>query len=373
MMARVGFNARFLHAPVTGVERYARNVLPLVLASCAQRGIASRVFIPEHCSVPEDWPKQGVEYIGSALPSTGLGRHLWDQLYLPMQASQIDLLIGLTNTAPLLTSSKNIVTVHDVAWLKNPEWFTPSFNLAYRVFVNNAARGARAIMTVSATAKQEIVNHLGIQPNKIRYCWLGIDASFSQASATEIAECRQKLGLTKPYLLYVGSLQKRKNIDSLIDAHKRLKANSEGAPDFVIAGDTGSQFAATTLGTSDCIRFIGRQDDATVRVLYSGALAGVSASWYESFGLPLVEGMACGTPAIVSDIAAHREVCADAGLYFDPSDIESIVRVLSRFVADEASLPELRRRSLERAKKFTWSAHARAFVQLIEDELNKRN
>lgn len=367
---KIGINARFFHAPISGVERYGRNVVAELLPLCEQRGHTITIYGPAQSDLQDLVAKYpGASLIPTTIPTSGFGRHLWDQLYLPQAASNVDILINLTNTAPVATSAKNLITVHDVGWLKNPSWYSTTFNIAYRLFVNPAARGARAVITVSQCAKEDIQQYLKISPDKIHVCWLGVSDVFRPLANddVDVAPYLATLGIKRPYFLYVGNIQPRKNLPQLLKAYRQLEASHQNIPALVIAGAAGPQFAKTELDlSSNRIKMVGRPTDEQLCCLYNGSLAYVSASLYEAFGLPLIEAMACGTPLILSDIPAHREIGGRAASFFATTDINSIADALMSMWQDSERRQSLAQIALQRSNSFKWSLHAKKLLDVVE-------
>ncbi len=221
------------------------------------------------------------------------------------------------------------------------------------------AQQARRVITGSQFARNRLLAHSRIPPSHLTVIPPGVDRSqFSPQPAAAVAAMRQKYDLPSAYLLFVGSLEPRKNLTRLLQAWQRVFAQ---APDVALAlvGAPGRAFRAAKLPAAiPAVRQLGRVPEADLPALYSGATAFVIASLYEGFGLTALEAMACGTPVLASAAGALPEVVGEAALLFDPQDTAAIAASLSRALKD----PDLRRRaapaSLAQAAAFSWDRTA---------------
>jgi glycosyltransferase involved in cell wall biosynthesis len=230
-------------------------------------------------------------------------------------------------------------------------------------------RKVRAIITVSQFSKERIVQLTGVEADRIQVISNGVDRRFQPKDRKTVKEKIAHLGLTEPYILFVGSLEPRKNLKMLLETWQM--GNFEGAT-LAVVGTTGRVFQSVqTDFTPKGVRLLGRVEDNLLPILYSGAVGFVYGSIYEGFGLPPLEALACGCPIAVSDIPAHREVCGQAALYFDPfrtEDLLSKLEVLLRFDSSErASLAE---QGSHRAALYRWETAAAQTWKLLEQQAN---
>jgi glycosyltransferase involved in cell wall biosynthesis len=334
-------NLRTLGSHLTGVQRYLLSLLPHL-------------------------PPQ----LGSIKPSRtlqGIKGHLWEQLYLPTQLKR-RLLWSPGNTGPLGVS-RQVLTVHDAAALDHPEWFEPKFALWYSTLLPRLVRKVSAIITVSQFSKERIVQRTGVEPERVQVIANGVDRRFQPIDQRTVKEAINRLGLTEPYILFVGSLEPRKNLKVLLESWQL--GNFDGAT-LAVAGTTGRVFQSFQ---AECVpkgvRFLGRIDDDVLPILYSGAAGFVYASIYEGFGLPPLEALACGRPVAVSDIPALREVCEDAAVYFDPfspKDLSSKLEWLLRL--DSLQRAVQAERGLQRAAFYRWETAAAETWRILEEAAN---
>jgi len=366
---RVGFNCRFMHASrVTGVERYARNLLSsfleaggdveFVLFGCA--GWQSPAALPDN-----------IRKVGTCAWRSAAARQLWEQFILPGLAGKahVDILINPTNTAPL-RFARNVMVIHDLAFLEHPEWFSRGFLRLYRAVVPRAARRALAVMTVSEFSKSGIVKLLAVPPERVHVIYQGVDPVFRPVGRNEIEGVRRKFGLARPYVLFVGSIAPRKNLAAAAAAFGLARKRLLAVHELIVVGARGFQFSNVDVppGIRN-VRAIGYVADEDLRALYAGADALLYPSLYEGFGLPPLEAMACGTPVVTSDCASLPEVVGDAALKVDPKDTEAIADAICRVITDRGLASDLRRKGLERAKLFTWEETARRTLQVCRHVL----
>lgn len=287
--------------------------------------------------------------------------HAWEQFALPYYARD-GLLVNLCNTGPLAKRNQ-IATIHDTAVFEYPDSFTFSFRSAYKVIQGGLGRRAKTILTVSQFSKSQIMRHCGANERKIKVVPLGKE---------HIGEVRSdpgvyaKHGLTpKNYILAVSSRNPYKNFAGLLSAMERLGDRNY---EIAIAGASNSKvFGRAELSDSERVKWLGYVSDEELKALFEGAACFVFPSFYEGFGLPPLEAMACGTPILASRAASIPEVCGEACLYFDPHDPDDIARQIGRVMDDPELRTTLRDKGYRRADAFSWDACARETLQLIQE------
>jgi glycosyltransferase involved in cell wall biosynthesis len=326
-------NLRTLGYGITGVQRYLLSLLP---------------HMPAALNTVR--PTQALQ---------GIKGHVWEQFYLPTQLRQ-RLLWSPGNTGPIAVS-RQVLTVHDAASLDHPEWFERKFALWYNALLPRLVRKVRAIITVSNFSKERIVRLTAVNPERVHVISNGVDPCFRPAEPEAVQQTRTKFELTGPYILFVGSLEPRKNLKLLLEAWQL--GRFDGAT-LAVVGASGHLFQKLQFDSlPEGVRMLGRVEDEILPALYSGATGFVYPSVYEGFGLPPLEAMACGCSVAVSDIAVHREVFGSRAMYFDPfnaEDLSSKVELLlrldksSRASAIDAGLSHAASYSWERAASDTW-------------------
>jgi glycosyltransferase involved in cell wall biosynthesis len=334
-------NLRTLGYHITGVQRYLVSLLPHLP--------------PELSSVK---PAQALQ---------GIKGHLWEQFYLPTQLKH-RLLWSPGNTGPLGVS-RQVLTVHDAAALDHPEWFERKFAVWYSALLPRLIRKVRAIITVSQFSKERIVQLSGVEAERIQVISNGVDRRFQPKDRKTVKEAITHLGLTEPYILFVGSLEPRKNLKMLLDTWQL--GNFDGAT-LAVAGTTGRIFQKfQTDAIPKGVRLLGRVEDDLLPILYSGAAGFVYGSIYEGFGLPPLEALACGCPVAVSDIPPHREVCGQAALYFNPFDWQDLLSKLEDLLRlDSARRASLANQGFERASLYRWETAASKTWRILEHAAN---
>jgi glycosyltransferase involved in cell wall biosynthesis len=334
-------NLRTLGYGITGVQRYLLSLLP---------------HMPS-----------GLNSVKPAQALQGMKGHVWEQLYLPTQLRQ-RLLWSPGNSGPL-SVSRQVLTVHDAATLDHPEWFERKFALWYNAMLPRLIRKVRAIITVSNFSRERIIRLTSVPSDCVHVIPNGVDTRFRPADPDTVKQVKATFGLDKPYILFVGSLEPRKNLKLLIEAWQL--GNFDGAT-LAVVGASGHLFKKMQFDAiPDGVRLLGRVEDEILPILYSGATGFIYPSVYEGFGLPPLEAMACGCPVAVSDIPAHREVCGDAAMYFDPFRPEELSNKLESLLRlDGPSRAFYVDGGLDRAATYRWERAASETWHILQSATN---
>lgn len=279
---------------------------------------------------------------------------------------------------PVWNVGRVVITMHDTLALAHPEWVFPTWRgrLSWKVKEYAAARLADHILTVSEASRRDLMAWFGLAGDRVSVVPEGPEAAFRPRPAGPDSDAvlgRWGLVPGARYLLYVGGLSPHKNLPRLIEAFAR-SAPADVA--LVLVGDTGDVFhthvpalheAVARLGLGDRVRFPGFVPDEDLAYLYSRAYALVQPSLMEGFGLPPIEAMACGTPVLSSRAGSLPEVVGDAGLFFDPTDVDAIAAALRAALDDPGGRDRLAGLALDRAKRYTWAAAARAILACFDE------
>jgi glycosyltransferase involved in cell wall biosynthesis len=310
MPSEIVVNGRFMARPITGVERYARDVT---------RALGGRVRL---ISPP-------------GIFTRGAG-HFWEQVLLPWALPLDARLWSPANSGPLAVANQ-VVTIHDLAPVERPDGYSRGFATWYGILLPRLARRATRVITVSDFSRQRLIELFCLPSEKIAVIPPGIDRDrFRPASASQIEQFRNRFALHKPFLLYLGSLQPRKNLDRLLQAWSRINTRYPGF-ELVLAGGGASHFLEPDLSRLPSgVRRLGRLCDDDLPALYTSALGVVIPSLYEGFCLVGLEALACGTAPAVAEIPAFREALGETALYFDPLSVEGMAAALDLFMSDES-------------------------------------
>ena len=297
-------DGRFLTGRATGLHRVARGFVTAAKAA----GVDLEVWTPGEVDDP-------LADRAIRVPGGRLGGRLWEQVVLPA-AARGRTIWSLTNTAPL--ARPGVVVVHDLAATVGPEWFAGSMRLYARTVLTGARR-AQQVITVSGAVRSELVHH-GVPESRVTVVSPAVDERFTPAPAAEVDRLRASLGLDAAYVVMVGWADPRKDVATALAAHER--AVGEHPHDLVLVGSSHPTFAPLPRPSGRRTRIVGHTTDTDLVALLTGATALLYPSRYEGFGLPPLEAMACGTPAIVSDIPALRESTAGSARLVRPGDVE---------------------------------------------------
>ena len=321
--------------------------------------------VRQHLSLPANW-----QIVESRLPTIKPKFRIpWEQLIAPLLLARqrATLFHGLLNISPLLSPVPTLVTIHDLAFMD----VTGSHRKANRRYLAAATRqGVRQaahIFAVSEYSKQAIVERLGIDPQRISIAYNAAGEQYHPRSAAEVAAWRQANDVPEQFMLYLGTLEPRKNIPNLLRAYAKVKA--EVHMPLLIGGGKGWNFAEifathSELGLGDDVRFLGYVPGVDLPLWYNAATFFVYPSRYEGFGIPPLEAMASGTPVLTTNATSIPEVVGDAAIQVDPDDIDGMADQLRRLAHDRELRAELRERGLRRAAEFSWATLARDTLQV---------
>ena len=289
---------------------------------------------------------------------------------------RFDVLFAPNFVPPPSRTGRLVITVHDLAFRRFPET-APHATRRWLARIDHALERASRIIAVSEATRQDLIELYSVAPDRIVVVPHGVDHSvFRPVPPDDVVRATRRLGVTGPYLLYLGGIEPRKNLPRLIEAFARLPTN--GRPDLVVAGSgvawnpegTNLLRAALDRQTIDVRQRVllpGYVADADRAALLSGAEALVYPSLYEGFGLPVLEAMACGTPVVASNRPALPEVAGDSALLVDPEDPHQLAQAIERVLSDQRLRRVLHQRGLERAARFSWDETARRTAAVLHE------
>ncbi len=300
-------------------------------------------------------------------------RVVWEQMMWPLllarDPSPAHVIHGMAYALPLVLSVPSVVTIYDLAFVRVPDAFRPWNRLYLRLVTRISARRAAHVCVISESTAGDVLRWLHLPKARVTVVYPGVDDRFERPSESELAAFRQRRRLPDRYVLYLGTLEPRKNLVQLLRAYARLAGSDPHAPLLVLAGGRGwgveAIFAeAERLNVMDRVLFPGYIPSAEQPYWYAAADLFVYPSRYEGFGMPVLEAMACGTPVVTSNTSSLPEVVGDAGLLVDPDDVAALADALAEMLSSPERRARLGRAARERARRFSWLRAAQRQVEV---------
>ncbi len=365
---KIGIEAERANLPnPTGVERYAAELI---------RNLAKLDHINEYIlyfrTKPQDWftklpPNFKIRLIPFPKFWTQI-RISWEMIFHP-----VDILVILASAMPIIHPKKSIFTAHDLAFEISSESFTKFMYHYQRWSSRFAAKHAARIFAVSEATKKDLTRFYGVDPSKVTVTHLGYDTSkFYPRSYEEVQKVLDEYGLVyQKYILFVSTIQPRKNIVRLVEAFEKLRKEKHIEEKLVIIGGRGWLWEpilkkVKTAGIDGSVKYLDYIQFEDLPCLYSGAKLFALPSLYEGFGLTPLEAMASGAPVVVSNISSMPEVAGDAGILVNPESVDSIAEGLLKVITDSNLRQQMIVKGLERAKQFSWENTAKKTLEVFE-------
>ncbi len=367
------------HGQDIGAGRYIINLLKGLFEIDKKNTyiLTGRYITDEHLpaiyNLKSNYPDSKIKF--KLCGTTQRKLNLWNRLRLPIELSgfNADLLHCPDFLVPPTLNKNIILTIHDLSFIRFPQFNFPWFIKKYTSEVKRNAKRAKKIIADSQSTKDDIVNFFNISPDKVNVVHLAADTFFRKLPGKEKRKgVLKKYNIDKKYILSVGTIEPRKNFTALIKAFNAAKKRSA---DFnyklVIAGRTGWKSEATyrereTSPYRDDILFTGKVSDEDLLQIYNQAELFVFPSVFEGFGLPVLEAMSCGLPVISSDCSSLKEVIGDAGILAPPDDIEQIQEHILNIAENKNLKESLGEKSLIQARKFTWVKTAKKTLDVYK-------
>ncbi len=355
-MTHIGIDARLNAYQMGGISTYARQ-LTAALEQLDPEGHYT-IF---HSRKATDLLT--TNFCSAALWTPPHNRVMRLALALEVARFRLDILHCPDFIPPFFGAKRMVITVHDLTFLHYPQYITADSRRYYNDQIQAAVQKADHILTVSESAKADIIERLHVESEKITVQPNGVDANFRPLTPEQIDPIIQKLDLPSSYILHVGTFEPRKNLITLVRAYKILKAQFPDTPPLVFVGRRGWLYDEMMhdihdVGVSDHLIWRENVDHVALPAVYNKAAALVMASHYEGFGLPPLEAMACGTIPLVSNRASLPEIVGDVGLQFDPDDPAALADALAFALTHNTWRATMRQRGLTRAAHFTWANSA---------------
>lgn len=361
---RIGIDTRIVHYAGGGISNYVLRLLDHLARLDVEADFYVLYSRKDHTlSAP------GADF--HLVPCWTPSHHRLERWALGAEAARLrlDLLHSPDFIPPAFGYRRSVITVHDLNFIHYPQFLTASSRRYYNHQIEWAVRRADHILADSYATKSDLVMLLDAPPDKVTVVHLAADPAFRPLPKAEIGQTLARYGLEPGYLLCVGTLEPRKNIPGLLLAYRTLlDTKVTGAP-LVLVGGKGWLYdeifeQVEELHLAERVRFLHRVPNADLVGLYNGAGVLATPSFYEGFGLPALEAIACGTPAVVSNRASLPEVVGEAGLLVNPDDPADIAQALARALTDEPLRERMRERGLAQAACFTWEKTARETLEV---------
>ena len=387
---KIGIDSRLLHNP-TGIGRYTRSLFfeythRNYLHSDQLILFSDRPVFPEQPLRYQEHTLQNIRTVVARCQR----RILWTNWYLPplLRQHKIDVYHGVCNfELPIRKVCRYVVTIHDLVPLFFPELVPKKHLLFFRLFMKRVAHTADLIITDSEHSKRDIMQYLKVAQDKIRVIYLGYDQRYQRVQdQRRIADVLARYGIRQPYLLFVGVIEPKKNLERLVEAYTLLQkacpavrhAHRPQDIQLVIAGGEGwfserLYRKVRNSGLTQQIVFPGFIPDNDLPVLYSGAELFVFPSLYEGFGLPVLEAMSCGVPVVTSNVSSLPEIAGEAGVLVDPHHPEAIVRGIATVLSNRQLQEQMREKGYRQAQKFSWQRTAEATYHVYQEVYENRH
>lgn len=307
-------------------------------------------------------------------------RILWEQLLVPLSlwSKGVDILHSPAFVCPIFKTCRTVITIHDMAYLLYPDKFVNTYRRYLKFRVPLSIKVADKIITDSVCSKRDIVRLFRISEKKIEVVYLGKSRDFQPITdKSSIDNFREKNNLKRDFILYVGTLEPRKNITGLINAYRLFKDMTPYSNyALVIGGGKGWMYSdifelIKKLSLMNDVIFLGYVQDKELPILYNAAKLFVYPSLYEGFGLPVLEAMACGIPVITSNTSSLPEIVADAGIMLDPLDINALAKAMHNVLMDDSLRHSLIEKGLKRAENFSWEKTAAMTMDVYRKVLSE--
>lgn len=376
----VGLNAHLLSLEENyrgaGINWYIYNLL------CHLPDAGPELRYTAYLHEPRFAPRQGLDVArpswSTAVP---LRRIAWEQLVAPfaLQRDHVDLLHAMAFVSPLISPCPTVVTVLDLGFLCYPEAFKRGRRAYLQLMTRLSVRRARRVIAISENTRRDIVARYGVPAQRVETVYCGVDQRFRPLPAEEVTAFRRKKGLPERLILFLGTIEPRKNVSTLIAAYAQLleRAPAETSDlELVIAGAEGwfcndvlAQVEALSLAQR--VHMTGYVPEAEKPMWYNAATCFCYPSLYEGFGLPPLEAMACGVPVVTSDASSLPEVVGDAAKIVPPLDIDALSAALHQLIVSPSLRAELAQRGRTQASRFSWEQAARQTVQIYHQAMEE--
>lgn len=307
-------------------------------------------------------------------------RRLWTRIALPLALftarQKPDVFFTPTHYVPRFTSVKRVSTVFDLSYLHFTQMFTKKDLWQLTTWTRQSVEQSAAVITISESSKDDIVEHYKVKRSKVTVAYPGYDHTVFRpiSDKSKIEEIQKKYKISGDYIVFIGTIQPRKNLIRLIEAMAKIdnlklvvigKTTGEGKQGWMydqILRRPGE------LGIDDRVIFAGFVPTEDMPYLLNGAKAFACPSLWEGFGIPAVEAMACGTPVVVSNVSSLPEIVGNAGLLVDPKSVDQIAQAITTIAYDKKLWAQKSKQGLEQAQKYSWEKMAKTVLKVLESQ-----
>ncbi len=366
---KIGILTYLIDEKSAGIGRYTYNLVKNLLKFNGK----NEFFLIHYKKDNSDIYQQGAYEIIIPLTCLPHKKIIWTDIILPLKLQKcgLDILHDPYEFAPYffnVLDSKKILTLHDITPKLLPETHMKITQVRCKYELPRILNNADRIITVSNSSKRDILFYYKIKPEKVSVVYNGVGDSFKPQE--DCANIKEKYNIKFPFFLFVGTLEPRKNIPTLIKAYKKLRKH-RFIHKLVIVGRKGWNYAnipqiIKDLSLENDVLLLDNVPEDDLPSFYSLADLFIYPSLYEGFGLPPLEAMACGTPVITSNTSSLPEVVGDAGIMVDPDDVDGLARAMHEVLTNDGLREEMIKKGLERAKLFSWENTARETLKVYE-------
>lgn len=362
----------------TGTEWYGYHIIEELKRISPQDGVSFVLYSPDKLRenlkhLPQAWQEKQLRW-----PL----KYLWTQIRLFWETKKHppDVLFVPSHTLPVFCKSKSVVTIHDICFETHPHCYSLFQRIYYKMIHRRAAKIAKHIIVPSQFTKQQLIELYKIDKDKISVIPLAYDKNnfYRVNDEKKIKVILNKYNIKQPYFLFVGRLEKKKNIENLLKAYSKLLMinNHLTIPSLVLVGKPGYGYKRIKNYESPTgvvshqtriknVREIGYVEADDLKYLYNWAEAFIFPSLCEGFGIPILEAMACGCPLLVSNIAPFCEIAQDSAIYFNPNDINEIVEAMKAIIQNRDFRDGLVQKGLDQVNNFSWKKCAEQSINIL--------
>lgn len=373
---RIGLDGYPLVSPKTGVGHYTFELAKELARIAPEHSFELIAPAPFPGSVMTEI--KTVPNLRTVSVATNVITRRWWAVGLPryVHRARLDLFHGTNYEVPLGQRARNVLTIHDLSVWKYQDKHEPNMARRARRRLPIMIRHAARIITPTNAVKRELCDQFNIEPQRVHVTPEAARRVFQRVNAEQSSEVRRRLGIGDAFILYVGTIEPRKNLLTLLRAFRAILTDTTYRPQLVIAGSSGwltaefDRFLADA-GFGDRVMLTGYLDDDALRALYSSCKLFVYPSLYEGFGLPPLEAMACGAPVIAGRIAAFEETLNGSALLFDPRDDHALAQTILRLMENDVERQALAESGLAQAAEFSWEQTAKLTLGIYEELMRR--